>query len=130
MNKSNLQLMADHIKNIPQEMFNMKNYRRKNNQEEINCNSVGCVIGHCVQLDPDPENIPRDGYFETIHFYDWSLTFTNIDNENEWSWCFDSSWEKTDNTPTGASKRIEYLINHGLPDDWKKQMNGITKLSY
>jgi len=59
MNRSNLQLMADHIKTIPQEMFNMEEFRHIDKCEEIKCNSVGCVIGHCVQLDPDPENIPK-----------------------------------------------------------------------
>jgi len=131
MNKENLQLMSDHIKTIPQELFDMSGYRRSYDSydyRKIECNSIGCVIGHCVQLDPEYKIIPRNK-FNVIDFAKWSLNFTKIDGD-EWGWCFGSSWSNVDNTPTGASKRIEYLINNGLPEDWEKQLEGESKLCY
>jgi len=130
MNKSNLQLMADHIKTIPQEVFDMQDYR-KNNLLSIECGSIGCDIGHCIQLDPDSKNVPINKHFETIDFFKWSENFTELDgNSDEWNWCFDSRWKSTDNTPLGASKRIEYLINNGLPENLRNQMFGYMKLCY
>ena len=48
----------------------------------------------------------------------------------EWDWCFSSRWADIDNTPTGAALRIEWLLNHGLPKDWRKQMVGEAPLCY
>jgi hypothetical protein len=128
MNRENLQRMADYIRTIPQDKFHMAQYRLIN-REEQECNSVGCVIGFCTILD-NINNIPRINEGE-IYFSKWSYQFTDlIPNGDIWQWCFDSDWQRTDNTPTGAAERIEWLLNNGLPEDWREQMRGDKPLIY
>jgi hypothetical protein len=125
MNRENLQRMADYIRTVPKEKFSMIFYRTKG-QDSRECNSIGCVIGHCTVLDPRP--LPIDP-FGNIEFDEWSFDFTGVDS-SEWGWCFHSDWSTRDNTPTGAADRIEWLLNHGLPKNWEEQMRGYEPLCY
>ena len=129
MNKENLQRMADYIRTIPQGKFDMQVWR--NGQEEkAECDSVGCVIGHCTVL--DAENIEKFiGFWDKIDFDTWSEFFTGIDTGSaKWYWCFDADWHYRDNTPEGAALRIEWLIKNGVPENWKSQLNGEAALCY
>jgi hypothetical protein len=126
MNKENLKLMVEHIRTIPQEMFDMSDYR--NGQAKTpECDSVGCVLGHCTVLDPSP--LPRKGFGSSIDFHAWSDGFTGLIG-NEWGWCFSGGWIGTDNTPEGAALRIEWLLKNGLPKDWCEQLLGYSPLCY
>ena len=133
MNRENLLRMAEFIANIPQEKFDMEVYMGTNLNGETmpsndineldNCGSVGCVIGHCMKLDT-LESLNAHTIFDSginirvFRFDAWSRNFTGL-NPNQsmgaWDWCFSSGWASCDNTPTGASKRIKYLLEHGLP---------------
>lgn len=127
MNRENLQRMADHIRTVPQEKFDMDVYR-DNDSLSHECNTVGCVIGHCTVLDKEP--LPPLSYI-CIDFTVWSERFTGIDSvADAWHWCFSSHWSHVDNTPTGAALRIEWLLNNGLPENWDEQMNGQEPLCY
>jgi len=126
MKRKNLQLMADFIRKIPQELFDM-GVVRQGQRETIKCDSVGCPVGHCVELEPNPEEIPR--WTRGINFVKWSINFTGL-NYAEWEWCFSPLWTETDNTPKGAALRIEWLLKHGLPEGWYRQMKGKTPLCY
>ena len=119
--------MADHIRTIPQRMFDMGTYREG---QEITpeCNSIGCAIGHCTVLDPNPDDIPRWGGGR-IEYGWWSFNFTRL-GVNQQKWCFDSHWTLADNSPEGAALRIEWLLSHGLPKDWRRQMIGKAPLCY
>lgn len=128
MNKDNLKRMADYIITIPQKKFNMRFFRR-GNIKNIECNSVGCVIGHCTILDSENILINYRDIFNEIDFIGWSYKFTGL-NRYEWHWCFASDWINIDNTPEGASQRIMYLIENGLPDNWIEQMDGKKPLCY
>jgi len=99
---------------------------RKGQDITPECNSVGCIIGHCTALDPNP--LPRWGE-GGIRFCDWAVKFTELVGD-EWKWCFSSKWLTTDNTPEGAALRIEWLLNNGLPENWVEQMNGTAPLCY
>jgi hypothetical protein len=125
MNRENLGRMAAHIRTIPKEMFDMYSFRR-GQSETPECDSVGCVIGHCTVLDPEP--LPRD-VFGHIAFVTWSYGFTGL-TDDEWGWCFSGGWSGTDNTTEGAALRIEWLLKNGLPKDWREQMNGYSPLCY
>jgi hypothetical protein len=129
MNKDNLRRMAEYIATVPQELFDMWAYRNEEDLREHNCKTVGCVIGHCTILD-DWKNIPRDEDGDIL-FGEWSEIFTGLNIDSElWDWCFNYKWTPIDNTPIGASKRILWLIENGLPDDWEQQMNGEKPLCY
>lgn len=137
--------MADYIRTIPQEVFNMGLYRGEvysgvsDCMATIKCNSIGCVIGHCLELD-DEENIPRIDESiwgkpriggDMINFSEWSENFTGLDHMSiAWSWCFSSTWSRIDNTPIGASLRIEYFIKYGVPRNWEAQQFGDYPLVY
>ena len=124
MNKKNLIDMANHVSTIPRVLFDMKEFTRKSKPTSINlmdCNSVGCVIGHCISLDK-PENLSdfvnsTTGY---VNYSGWSESFTGlVPYSKEWEWCFGSAWSITDNTPIGACKRILYLVRNGkVPDNY------------
>ncbi len=127
MKIENLKLMADYIETVPPEMFDMRTFRDRGFETEIKCNSVGCVIGHCVHLGPEFVIITCG----KIEFMFWSIRFTGLHyQQDQWKWCFDSNWDEFDNTPTGAAKRIRWLIANGLPENWEEQMNGIDPLCY
>jgi len=127
MNRENLKLMADYIETIPQDKFDMEIFRN-GQQTEHECNSVGCVIGHCTVLDKNPLPLHKDG---DIAFYAWSKEFTGLEPlSGEWEYLFSSDWEDMDNTPTGAASRIRHFLEHGLPQDGREQMAGYAPLSY
>ena len=131
MNRENLQRMADYIRTVPPENFNMELWRTPGSEFTPECNSVGCVIGHCTVLDT-PERLKTHllGSYN-FNWYSWSGYFTGIGSwMKEWNWCFDFQWHNTDNTPTGAADRIEWLLNNGLPENWPAQMSGDAPLCY
>ncbi len=120
--------MADYIRTIPQERFDMDRYR-SNDRQTHECDSIGCVVGYCTILD-DVNNIPKysDG---DIDFEKWSENFTGLGWwSGTWHWCFSSYWKQIDNTPTGAAQRIEWLLNNGLPQNWSNQLEGTDPLIY
>ena len=126
MNKENLLRMADYIETVPQELFCMYEYRDGDCINPV-CTSVGDTIGHCTHLDPN--KLPM--IYAKIDFCRWSEDFTGLSRfSGMWLWCFDSVWYVIDNTPTGAAARIRYLINHGLPENWKEQLNGCDPICY
>ena len=119
--------MADYIETVPQEKFNMRLFRTDGDKGR-ECNSVGCVIGHCTILDENPLPMFRSG---DINFTAWLREFTGLGPlSGESAYLFASSWEAVDNTPTGAAKRIRHFLEHGLPQDWRMQMAGYAPLSY
>ena len=118
--------MADHIRTIPQGVFDMEGFR-EGQHITPECDSVGCVLGHCVGLDPNPDGIAR-WEDEGINFFKWSANFTGL--SVGWAWCFSGKWVRTDNTPKGAALRIEWLLKHGLPKDWYEQLKGMAPLCY
>ena len=127
MNKENLKKMADYIETISPERFDMLEFRTggKKNHE---CDSVGCVLGHCTVLDKNP--LPMN-YIGDINFSEWSLDFTGLyPNSDEWDYLFAPFWKAVDNTPIGAAKRIRYVLENGAPEDWHEQMIGKAPLSY
>lgn len=120
MNKENLQLMADHIKTIDPELFDMDIYRR-GDTEFAECNSIGCVIRHCAVLEEgELPRLPNGG----IDFSHWSYKFTGLHTMDvEWEWCFGSSWSQHDNSIEGAVNRIEYLVNNeSVPEGFDEDL--------
>lgn len=116
MNRNNLQRMIDHLSTVPEDKFDMGSFRSSyHDRGNTECNSVGCVIGHCTILAPELVIKRMDG---TIQFCNWSKKFTGLDiDTNEWDWCFSGLWDAVDNTIKGAQQRIKYLLNGGeIPD--------------
>ena len=96
--------------------------------EEYECGSVGCAIGHGPLAGIGVEVFDK-------HEGRWDLycheVFIDIrSDERAWKWCFAYEWSRVDNTPEGAAKRILWLLDKGLPDDWESQMCGKAALCY
>lgn len=132
MNKENLRKMAEYIRTVPQEDFNMAYFRRENaDLVNVECNSVGCVIGHCTHLDAINVIKKYIRIDRTIRFSAWAADFTGLPVYSDgFRWCFDSEWIVSDNTPEGAARRIEWLIDKGLPENWQEQMELEAQLCY
>lgn len=127
MNIENLLKAAAYIETVPQEKFNMSLWRYRVHTTH-QCETVGCLIGHCTILDHF-ENIPKT--LGDINYERWSEQFFGLKcASREWKWCFAGEWSQTDNTPAGAAKRIRYLVNNGLPENWREQMLGEDELCY
>lgn len=91
MNIHNLKRMYNHILTVPEELLSMRHWRENKDWRSYECNTVGCVIGHCVQLD-NIENIPvsRNGQ---IMFDKWSKNYTSIKLDSlEWYFLFSDIW--------------------------------------
>ena len=127
MNKENLKLMADYIETVPQANFNMRRLR-EGQQTERECDSVGCVLGHCTVIDENPLPLHKSG---EIDFAAWSREFTGLPSfSDKWRYLFSGHWVTVDNTPMGTASRIRYFLEYGLPKNWYKQMAGIEPPSY
>jgi hypothetical protein len=133
MNKENLLRMADHIETIPQKEFDMEKYRKDGSSLEMECNSVGCAVGHCSILDID--NIQKNFicmFYWGINFLEWSEQFTGVYVMPQWNYLFGDRWKYIDNTPQGTANRIRYIVKHGFPNlmSIEEEINGTKKLSY
>ena len=135
MNKENLLKLAKFLETLPQEKFDIGKYRKCKGgylapfRDVDNCGSIGCSIGWAPfvkGLEPVSDDWNNDG---TLSFGAYSRRIFNITHD-EWSWCFSSEWKPVDNTPSGASERIYYLVKNGLPAYWKLQRDGYYKLCY
>ncbi len=130
--RKNLEILADYIATVPQEQFDMKEWRSSYNDlgeiiQGASCGTLGCIIG-CAALSNIPELHHNNQYLLfTTYMYDKFGTgfYSHIGQ-----YLFNSDWHKIDNTPIGASKRIKYFLENGLPDTWEEELNGETKLSY
>jgi len=85
------------------------------------CGSVGCAVGHGPYA-----GIPKNEE-ELWHSYSDRVFVESIRAE---SWMFDADWELVDNTPEGAAARIEWFLEHGVPDNWVQQLEGDAPLCY
>jgi hypothetical protein len=107
MNIKNLRAIAALCRDIPQDKFDMGLYRSEDHTTP-ECGSAGCVLGHATRLETG--ELPRrwDG---SIDFEEWSESFTGLQHESHsFEWCFSSDWERYDNSPLGAAKRIEWML--------------------
>lgn len=148
MNKSNLLLLADYLEKVPQEEFNMLWYRGRYDEYNCfikvylikdinNCGTAGCALGHSIvskikELEVTDEDYSIDELSQRyLNFEKYSDRVFNIPmKESEWEYLFSGEWSMRDNTPLGASKRIRYVVEKGLPEDWYDEITGETELSY
>ena len=88
------------------------------------CGTVGCAIGHAPFLGEGFEK-SRDESWN-----DYSLRVLGIDhNSVEWKWCFGSDWTQFDNSPEGAAKRIQYLLDgKRIPEEFEYTVDEYEEL--
>lgn len=111
MNIHNLKRMYNHVLTVPEELLSMSSWRKDDLCIEPECNTVGCVIGHCIVL--DTSIIERTGRYK-IDFLLWSERFTGLDYINDgtmWAFLFSSMWGT--NTKKQILARIKEVIFEG-----------------
>lgn len=132
MNKENLKLLADYLLQLPEDYkhFDMEFF---SDEEEYfpckiqytHCSTSACAVGHA----PYVEGLPKPEVDESWVGYSVRI-FGLVSSSYEWEWCFSGEWADADNTPHGAAKRILWLLEHGLPEDFHEQLYGDSPLCY
>lgn len=104
----------------------------QHDDESTECGTVGCAAGHGPYA--GIEKLSTESWQEyTVRVFGLKNTgYTNtvIITSGEWSWCFHPNWEEIDNTPSGAAKRILWLLKYGMPNDWKDMIYNGEPLWY
>lgn len=135
INIENFKKLADYLLSLPEDYchFDMIFYYQVTNNEinntfrpievpfEPGCGCVACALGHgpAVGIIPN-EDISWEAYCD-IYF---------TDEDAVWRWCFSGLWEIQDNTPQGAGKRILWMLEHGVPENFHQQMKALAPLCY
>lgn len=134
--RTKLRKLANYLLSLPEdyEKFDMGSfmdveYGNKSSIGSINkntlhtCGTSACALGHA----PSIFRVPKD-------CVDWwglaDYLFGLEDESEEWMWCFSGGWDQVDNTHIGAAKRILWLLDKGLTEDWYGQFYGHENLCY
>jgi len=113
VNIENLTTLANFLDTLPAPAFHMGSFARDEHGERLDiqiheCATVACAVGYGPRAGIHHEN---DRSWE-----DYSERVFEIEiGSRSWMWCFAGTWADVDNTPSGAAKRIRYLITHGEP---------------
>lgn len=126
MNRENLTKLATYLEALSADYthFHMSSYFRGGDGPHFvndapfagSCGTVACAVGHGPAA-----GIPANE--GTVWWSDYAEEAFEL-QQKEWEWCFASMWVVVDNTPQGAAKRIQHLLEHGLPDDAVRQIYG------
>lgn len=109
MNRENLQKLATFLaygelpKDVKFSMGTYTGYQHSDEWQQTTCGTAGCAVGFA----------PFAGFQKSAD-EGWSeysgRLFTR--DYREWAWCFDEDWKTVDDTPLGAAKRIQYLLDN------------------
>lgn len=129
MNKENLNKLADYLLSGQLKAdFDMRRFDDGHlGMAAPICGSVGCAVGHGPYA--GIEKHKNECWSEYSDRFS-GLKTSCIIYVAEWDWCFNPKWADVDNTPEGAAKRINYLLNNGLPHNWRRQIQGLDPISY
>jgi len=142
--KVNLLKLAAYLRGLDREKFNMRSFYKRYDEYSGRlvivgpsgvgqysttpnyCNTVACAVG-CGPAAGVPVIDTDTG---------WSIysqrVFTSC--ARTWDFLFSIGWVNIDNSPSGAAKRIEFLLEHGLKnicpsstdmDDFFDKMDGL-----
>lgn len=123
---ANLRTLAEGLKDIShiKAEFDMGDYAEDSySLDEIDCGSVGCAVGFGPYFGIPKRRGESWREYSAENFIDDTLY-------NEDAWCFSALWKYVDNTPIGASKRIEWFLEKGVPDDYCDQIDSLAPLCY
>lgn len=122
----NLRKLAAHLRTLPVDYpdFGMTSFVRGHQDGgkafKAECGTAACAAGH----GPRAGIRPRAG--ERWFDYSWRA----FAEDSAWYWCFSSAWAGVDNSAHGAADRIEYMLSHGVPANYRDQMYGDVSPSY
>ncbi len=95
------------------------------------CGTAACALGHAPFA--GIRKFKKEDFVDYGRraFIDDFADSDALDLDQAWHWCFSGGWgeDGTDNTPTGAAKRIQYLLDKGL-DKWDGAVDHDAKKLY
>ena len=120
MKKKNLQKLATFLAygDLPKDVgFTMVKFAENVTRFAPACGTAGCAVGFApfagIKKRTD-EDFAQYSYRALI----------NINDSPSWNWCFSAGWADPDNTPLGAAKRIQYLLDNGkVPDGFEEDIS-------
>ncbi|MDH7796400.1 MULTISPECIES: hypothetical protein [unclassified Beijerinckia] len=130
MHRENLKKLADYLATGTTACrFDMGSFCRDEYGDDLaplvhECGTVACAAGHGPAAGIEP--IKKDESWTTYVRRHFGLSLFS----DEGMWLFSGSWERSDNTPEGAARRIYWLLDEGLPSNWHKQMMRTEPLCY
>jgi hypothetical protein len=134
--RDNLKKLADYLLTLPEDYaeFDMAGFfyahtpaderdYALNNGGVSRCGTAACAVGH----GPSAGFLFQEHELNDVEVH-WDVythrLFCDVrdedgNNTREFEWMFSSFWSFCDNTPHGAAKRINYYLEHGVPEVFK-----------
>lgn len=136
--RDNLRKLANYLMDLPAEradQFDMQCFASRLDGEGVfphalplseppPCGTVCCAAGHGPAAGIATKHA-KSTWSEYIHD-----AFGVQWESAECKWCFSGGWYVFDNTHHGAAKRILWMLDKGVPDNWCEQMIGKNPLCY
>jgi hypothetical protein len=110
LNRPNLEKLKKFLafEVVPEVRFTMQRYSSAIDDDI--CTAAGCAVGFGTLAGIEK--------YTSENFIEYSERALVEDcNSPEWIWCFSADWAIYDNTQLGAAKRIQYLLDSGVPED-------------
>ena len=110
--KANLVKLSAYLKTV-QDDFNMAHFHPYTTEACKNeCGTSACAVGHGPSAGIEPLKDEKWISYSGRVFIEMTgnVTLASL----AWDWCFSDGWADVDNTARGASRRIDYLLEHGL----------------
>ena len=99
-------------------------FSSKPNESDVVCGTSACAIGHFAVMrgfKPTLSGAADKKGVEMI-WQDFSRDILGVgpcsETEQIWDWLFSAAWVDCDNTPLGVVARIDYFLEHGVPDEF------------
>ena len=139
--RANLEKLYAHLALVPADRFDMSEFARLIDEDDesfelveledhtnIDCGTICCMVGRGPSAGIAPQ-----AHHESWHQYaaeafgaPWAR-LSNTTNKHPtaaWSWLFDYSWAKIDNTVDGGRRRLRLALDKGIPANYVDQRIG------
>ena len=146
MNKENLAKLRDKLITVGEQAFSMRSYRNYENApavkenpdyysgvEDVNdppCGTVACALGWAPSCGGDMKMTEEES--NTTYWEGYSKrAFDILILSRLWDFLFSGAWTSVDDTPVGAARRIQYVLDGGeLPKSFNKEVYEKTIIEF
>lgn len=95
---------------------------------KLGCGLAGCAVGHITLLPGWEKKV--DEMWENLAFRFTGLNAFQDSDFDIWEWCFSPCWVPVDNSPEGAAKRIDMLLEGFDVYDLLRDFNCVSVWDY
>jgi len=128
--RANLKQLADYLASGELKApFDMEDYTTMTNRGE----------GHCAAGQAPLAGIDKHVGEAWLRYVNRALVkaikqdeyfITAADITDDFHYLFSYLWMKVDNTPEGTARRINYVLENGIPENWENQLLAVEPVSY